>query len=55
MMDHWTVAILAIAAFGIFWLGYGIGRRERNNIREQFKRDLETFIDETEQRVGHAR
>jgi hypothetical protein len=54
-MDQWFIATLAIAAFGIFMLGYGLGRKERNNIREQFKRDLETFIDDTEQRVGQAR
>ncbi len=54
MVSQWTIAILAIAAFGIFMLGYCIGRKERNNLREQFKRDLETFIDDTEQRVGRS-
>lgn len=54
MISQWIIAALALGAFGIFWLGYGLGRKERNNIREQFKRDLETFIDETEQRVGRT-
>lgn len=54
-MDQWFIATLAVFALGIFWLGYGIGRRERNDIREQFKRGLETFIDDTEQRVGRTR
>lgn len=54
-MDQSTVAILAGIAFCIFWLGYGLGRKERNDIRAQFKRDLDAFIDDTEQRVGHAR
>jgi hypothetical protein len=54
-MDQWIVTTLAIWTFGVLALGYGLGRKERNNIREEFKRDLEAFIDETEQRVGHAR
>lgn len=53
-MDQSFIARLAVAAFGIFWLGYGLGRKERNDIREQFKRDLEAFIDDTEQRVGRT-
>jgi hypothetical protein len=51
-MDQWNVAILALAAFCIFAAGYGIGRKERNSLREQFKRDLEAFVDDTEHRVG---
>lgn len=53
-MDQWVVASLALWTFGVLALGYGLGRKERNDIRAQFKRDLEAFIDDTEQRVGRA-
>lgn len=51
-MDQWIVASIAVLVFGAFALGYGLGRKERNNIREQFQRDLEAFVDDTEHRVG---
>jgi hypothetical protein len=54
VMDQWVVASLALWTFGVLALGYGLGRKERNDIRAQFKRDLEAFIDDTEQRVGRA-
>jgi hypothetical protein len=54
VMDQWIIATLAIWTSGFFMLGYGLGRKERNNVREQFKQDLDAFIDDTEQRVGRT-
>lgn len=52
--DQYLISIIALLMFGAFMIGWSVGRKERNDIRTEFRRDLDAFIDETEHRVGRV-